>query len=171
MTVGRSKSRELEVTRGDPTLKEHERQLATRPDSSQSFTSTFNIDPADIPEGMHYCAIRKGVNGKPDMRNIQTALRQGYKPVPASRHPELILPDSISLIADVNKEILESGDLILMEIPIEKLKELTTRSDWLANEQTKSVEWATKEGFHESMPRQNSFRGYSTSSDFQSIGK
>jgi hypothetical protein len=71
----------------------------------------FHIPQSMIPPGMSYEWKRESVYGKPDGRH-QIALRENHwRPVPASRHPELV-PD----VADKDGAIRLDGQ-VLMERP------------------------------------------------------
>lgn len=53
-------------------------------------TDRFWVDPAKIPEDMSYEFKRHSYGGKEDPQHIALMLRNGFEPVPAKRHPELV---------------------------------------------------------------------------------
>jgi hypothetical protein len=75
----------------------------------------------------------------------------------------------VELMPDMNLKFLERGDLVLMEIPLEKYNRLQKQGELLSSEQLQNVDYATKEGYHPSMPRSTSVNGYKSSTNFQPI--
>jgi hypothetical protein len=74
----------------------------------------LHIDPARIPPGTRYSWIRFSTLGQPDDENVSDMMQQGYRPVPADRHPELVAPPMPGREADT---LVRRGGQILMEIP------------------------------------------------------
>lgn len=65
--------------------------------------SPYFIPPDIIPDGMHYEWKRKSTMGEPDLANMLALQRNGWRAVPAERHPE---------------RAVELDGLVLMEAPI-----------------------------------------------------
>ena len=93
----------------------------------------FYIDPAIIPDGWTYEYKRLEVLGKPDPSYQVTLRRNGWEPVPASRHPELMPPGWSG------ETIIRDG-MILMERPKEITDEIKARDARLAREQVRAKE-------------------------------
>lgn len=55
-------------------------------------TGKLHIDPSIIPADRHYLWVRETTLGQPDPENVSERMREGYTPVPAERHPELVPP-------------------------------------------------------------------------------
>ena len=77
--------------------------------------------PTPKPEqGYGFRWIRTALLGKVDPTNLSAKLREGWEPVKAADHPELLIH------ADPNsrfKENVEVGGLLLCKAPIEMIKE------------------------------------------------
>lgn len=74
------------------------------------FLDQFYIDPAKIPAGVQYNWKRAFItSGERDIENLSAMITNGWRPVPASRHPE----------ADGGgyHYWIEVGGLVLMEKP------------------------------------------------------
>lgn len=69
----------------------------------------FWVDPAIIPDGWSYEWKRKTIWGKEDPAHEVELSRQGWEPVPASRHPQM-MPKG-------NWQTIERDGMILMERP------------------------------------------------------
>jgi hypothetical protein len=81
-----------------------------------SGTDTFYVDQSAIPEGWGYEWRRLTVYGKEDPSYQVKLAQQGWEPVPASRHPEM-MP-----LGTTDKFITREGQ-ILMERPLELIEE------------------------------------------------
>lgn len=73
----------------------------------------FDVDLSKVPSGMVYAWRRKTVGGLDDKENMINCDLNGWRPVPADRHPELAGPS-----ARAGEEIVRGG-LLLMEQPAE----------------------------------------------------
>ena len=77
--------------------------------------------PAPNPEpGYGFRYIRTALLGKVDPTNLSAKLREGWEPVKAADHPELLMhvdPNSR------HKDNIEIGGLLLCKAPIEMIKE------------------------------------------------
>lgn len=74
------------------------------------------IDPERIPPNMSYKFVRERVTGLHDKDNVSLALREGWRPVPAERHPEVA---AIPLPGEEPDKYVRSGGQLLMERPKE----------------------------------------------------
>lgn len=84
----------------------------------------FYIDPNDVPAGWTYEWKRRTIHGAEDPAYTVQLARQGWEPVPTSRHPSYMPKDG-------NYPIIERKGMILMERPLEithdaRRKELRT---------------------------------------------
>jgi hypothetical protein len=69
----------------------------------------FFVDPEIIPDGWSYEWKRKTIWGKEDPAHEVELARQGWEPVPASRHPQM-MPKG-------NWQTIERDGMVLMERP------------------------------------------------------
>lgn len=96
----------------------------SRPPESDEITNIFNISPSDAPPGWTYEGKRVSVGGKSDGHlgddNIRAAYQVGWRPVPASRHPNTV---PIGFTGDT---IIKAG-LMLMERPTTLVDEAKNR--------------------------------------------
>lgn len=65
-----------------------ERKATARKMPLTGYTGRLYIDPKKVPSGMTYGWLRSHLMNEPDEGNMQTRMMDGWKPVPASRHPE-----------------------------------------------------------------------------------
>lgn len=80
-------------------------------------SNEFDFDKSRIPSHMAYVWRRKTLAGMDDKRNMVRAEMNGWTPVPASRHPELMGSGA------KDGEAIEISGLVLMEQPKEYAKE------------------------------------------------
>lgn len=76
----------------------------------------LHVDPRRIPEDKEYAWVRRAVLNQEDALNIRTRQMQGWKPVPADRHPELTT-EGWGLPGETVKAYIEVAGLILCECP------------------------------------------------------
>ena len=98
--------------------------LRQRKRKGGQMSDIFHIDPSAIPTGLSYEWKRHTVYGKGDLSYDIKMREQGWLPVDASRHPELV-PDGHT------GAIIRDG-LILMERPIELTQEALDEDRLLA---------------------------------------
>lgn len=98
-----------------------ERELELRELDSMEMTSPFNIPPEIIPQGWSYRWVRIGIKEAPDAQNQGAALRDGWSPVPADRHPTLMQGFMEGAKHDGNHIIY--GQSVLCEMPTSVLHE------------------------------------------------
>lgn len=93
-----------------------------------------SILPDPTPEpGYIYRWVRTSMAGAADKTNASRQFREGYVPVRAEDHPELMLEAN-------DKGNVEIGGLLLCKIPEEMAKQRATYYENLANKQMESVD-------------------------------
>jgi len=115
------------------------RELATREHEARPTSwRPPSILPDPKPEpGYVYRWVRTAMTGTPDATNVSRQLREGYVPVRAEDHPELMLE------ADQNgrfKGNIEVGGLLLCKIPEEVAKQREAYYRNVAQQQMDSVD-------------------------------
>jgi hypothetical protein len=97
-----------------PNPRQAQSARATAPTSGERLTrrrrtaDPFAFDQRVIPAGFSYEWKRESVHGQPDNENMRNMRENHWKPVPASRHPELAIEGDT---------IIRRGGTILMERP------------------------------------------------------
>lgn len=86
----RGKSSYEEVEAWEARIRRQEEEYFSNPHAYQKFDNPLDIPPHIIPPQVEYTWIRTDVYNNPSERFSQ-ATRIGYHPVPASRHPELMM--------------------------------------------------------------------------------
>jgi hypothetical protein len=74
--------------------------------------SMFHIDRASVPKGMRYEWKTEFVLGQHAREQLTQNLRNGWSPVPADRHPELVPPP---LPGQTAETVIRTGGHILCE--------------------------------------------------------
>lgn len=93
-----------------------------------------SILPDPTPEpGYVYRWVRTSMGGVADKTNASRQFREGYVPVRAEDHPELMLEAN-------DKGNVEIGGLLLCKIPEEAARQRATYYENLANQQMESVD-------------------------------
>ena len=101
-------------------------------------------EPAD---GLVYRWIRTSTMGESDNRNVSMRFREGYVPVKASDHPDLmVLSDHDSRF----KGNIEVGGLLLCAIPAEVVEDRTRQ---MADKSRNQIEAVDRNYLRESDPR------------------
>lgn len=75
----------------------------------------LHIDLSKIPPDKEYAWIRRAALGQEDALNIRTRQMQGWKWVPAERHPELTTEGFLP--GEATKSYIEVAGLVLCECP------------------------------------------------------
>ncbi len=99
----------------------------------EDVTDKYYIDASIIPEGWHYEWKRHTVYGQEDPSYQIQLAREGWTPVPTSRHPEKMPMGSTSAV------ILLDGQ-ILMECPLEIVEERRLHANRAARNQVRAKE-------------------------------
>jgi hypothetical protein len=87
----------------------------TRKRKGGQLADKYHVDAASIPEGMSYEWKTVSVFGKEDHTYSVMLREQGWDPVDAERHPDMVSPD--------HKGPIVRDGLMLMERPIELTRE------------------------------------------------
>lgn len=95
-------------------------------------SNRFDLDQTLVPQGMTYEWKRKTMFGQEDTENLITLEHNGWEPVPADRHPELMGRRAIA-----GQEICRGG-LMLMERPEEITDEAREIDTFAARHQVAS---------------------------------
>lgn len=95
------------------------RTLETRERSEpRSVWTEQTLLPDPEPEdGWTFKWIRKQVRNDPDHNHFQKMLRQGWEPVRAEEHPELVH----AIAPNATRGMVEIGDLVLCKMPTERV--------------------------------------------------
>lgn len=67
----------------------------------------LEIPEGITPGGWEYRWVRKSAFGDIDVENLMYMGRQGYRPVPAERHPELSMEQGGLILCERRAELLE----------------------------------------------------------------
>ena len=117
------------------------RELNTRDKKARAKTWT---PPTQLPdpkpeEGFSFRWVRVAILGQDDPRNVSMRLREGWEPVKAEDHPELVA--EYGLVANVNKSgNIENGGLMLCKIPSEIADSRNEYYSKLNKQQAESVD-------------------------------
>jgi len=82
------------------------------------YADPLYVDPRYIPDDVEYRWIRCSTLGVPDTSRLPEMNRQGWIPVPASRHPDMAYEDPLGRLTHTKGIIFNKG-LILCERPKE----------------------------------------------------
>lgn len=91
------------------------RQTSMRQRPQNEYQSALYIDPLSIPRNMTYRWVREASLAQPDQNNVTKALRTGWRPVPADRHPEFMPPSIPGLTDHLDQTLIRNGGLLLCE--------------------------------------------------------
>lgn len=90
-------------------------------------TNRYEFDKTKIPPGMEYGWKRKTIAGMEDTENMVMCEMNGWVPVPASRHPELMGKNA------TEQQAIVRGGLQLMEQPKEFAQESRELDEFAAH--------------------------------------
>ena len=110
-------------------------------------------DPTPIP-GMTFRWVATAILSVPDPTNVSRKMRDGWEPVKAADHPELML------IGDKNGNV-EVGGLMLCKMPTERAKSI---SDYYAKQNQAQMESVDNNFMRQSDPRMPLFADRKSSS-------
>lgn len=105
-----------QASRAGRTREATSRKSTERIPPHMGLVSMTYVDPSTIPAESRYFWMRESTLGQPDEANVTKMMMAGWKPVPATRHPELI-PPRLPGREDEMTQIIRRGGLILMEKP------------------------------------------------------
>jgi len=132
-------------------------------------TDTYRPEPTlPIPkpqEGYVYRWIRTGSAGHMDNRNVSKKFREGWEPVRAEDHPELMSMSDRGSQFEGNVEI---GGLLLCKAPVEKMKARQAYYSGAATEQLQAVDRGFMNDQHANMPKHNESTSRTSRSKFGS---
>jgi hypothetical protein len=104
--------------------------------------------PSPTPEkGYTYHWVRISTRGQADPTNVSSKLREGWEPVKASEHPEIVLTGTEN---DRFKDNIVMGGLMLCKAPVEMVEERNAYYQEQADAQIRSVD---NNFFRENDPR------------------
>jgi hypothetical protein len=101
-----------------------ERNLQSRKAEARKAPQNEERDPLWLPPapaGFTYGWIRRAVLNQEDAFNIRERQMGGWKPVPSSRHPEM-MPEGWGLVLGEQKGYIENAGLLMCECPTHLLK-------------------------------------------------
>lgn len=94
--------------------------------------------PSPTPEkGYTYHWVRISTRGQADPTNVSSKLREGWEPVKASDHPEIVLTGTEN---DRFKDNVVMGGLMLCKAPVELVEERNAYYQEQADAQIRSVD-------------------------------
>lgn len=91
------------------------RQAEMRQRPQNEYQSPLYIPPGIIPKGVTYRWLAEAVLQQP--QNLGQRLRVGWRPVPASRHPEFSVPSIAGFNDHVDQSLIRVDGLLLCERP------------------------------------------------------
>jgi hypothetical protein len=117
-----------------------DRELQSRERESRA-RATY-IPPQQLPDpeaqsGYAFRWVRTALAGQSDARNVSVRRREGWEPVRAEDHPELMLSLDANSQASGNVEI---GGLMLCKAPIEQAEARQAHYEELSKQQMQSVD-------------------------------
>lgn len=125
-------------TRASTTRKVQKREMP-----QVAYESDLYVPPEIIPDGMAYRWIGKTADNAPIPGNWARKMRQGWRPVPRSRHEDLY-PFIATPGINEDASIIEMGGLVLCEIEKGKLQQRREMLQNEAIEQMNSIAWTTE---------------------------
>jgi hypothetical protein len=122
-----------------------ERQAESRP--SDSWMPQSSLPVPEPKDGWVFRWIRTSSLGRSDNTNVSRQFREGWEPVKAEDHPELMV------MSDINSQFkgnVEVGGLLLCKAPLEKMK---AREKYFQNISDKQIEGVDRSFLRENDPR------------------
>lgn len=92
------------------------RRSDERPPRRTRYQGRTYVNPEVIPKGMTYSWIAESVLNEPQADNVTMKLVNGWSPVPASRHPEMVAPP-LPGYEGSEATVIRRGGLLLVERP------------------------------------------------------
>jgi hypothetical protein len=117
-----------------------DRELQSR--ERESRVRAAYVPPQQLPDpvaqsGYAFRWVRTALAGQSDARNVSVRRREGWEPVRAEDHPELMLSLDANSQASGNVEI---GGLMLCKAPIEQAEARQAHYEALSQQQMQSVD-------------------------------
>jgi hypothetical protein len=122
-----------------------ERQAESRP--SDTWLPQSSLPVPEPKDGWVFRWIRTSSLGRSDNTNVSRQFREGWEPVKAEDHPELMV------MSDINSQFkgnVEVGGLLLCKAPLEKMK---AREKYFQNISDKQIEGVDRSFLRENDPR------------------
>ena len=122
-----------------------ERQAESRP--SDTWVPQSSLPVPEPKDGWVFRWIRTSSLGRSDNTNVSRQFREGWEPVKAEDHPELMV------MSDINSQFkgnVEVGGLLLCKAPLEKMK---AREKDFQNISDKQIEGVDRSFLRENDPR------------------
>jgi len=115
------------------------RELATREktERKKSWQRPEILPTPNKDDGFEYRWIRLAIQGQDDPTNVSSKLREGWEPVKASDHPEIVLA---SVENDRFKDNVVMGGLMLCRAPTELVEERNAYYKEQTDSQIRSVD-------------------------------
>lgn len=131
------------------------RAAESRPVPKVNHQSRFYIPPHLIPKGMTYAWVAFAFDnaGTPNQENWQVKYRNGWRPVPRSRHPELFPPVPNIGFGNDDDTTIKQGGQILCEKPTPDVNDDKKANLARAKAQLDGVSWMQSSGQNPFMPR------------------
>lgn len=149
------------------------RRATQRKTPTPGWTSRLYIDPSRIPRGFRYGWKRLSTHNEPDADHMSQLFSNGWRPVPAERHPEKSGdPEMMRRLfgATPGDGFIKEGGLLLCERDERSVRqdEEALRAHNLR--QIQGIRWATDLPEDERLPgsrAETSIESVTTSGDFQ----
>jgi hypothetical protein len=121
------------ANRIDRELQSRERESRAR----AAYVPPQQLPDPDAQQGYRFRWVRTALAGQSDVRNVSVRRREGWEPVRAEDHPELMLSLDASSQASGNVEI---GGLMLCKAPEENAEARQAHYEDLSRQQMQSVD-------------------------------
>lgn len=110
------------------------------------------VPPQQLPDpkpqdGFRFRWVRISLLGQRDDRNVSVKFREGWEPVKAEEHPEIVTQYGFTGNKDGN---IESGGLMLCKIPAETAE---SRNEYYANQNKQQMDAVDNNFLRENNPR------------------
>jgi hypothetical protein len=122
---------------GNRTDRELQSRERTSRSNNYSYKPASQLPDPNPQDGYTFRWVRTAIMGQSDSRNVSTQRRDGYEPVRAEDHPELMLSMDHHSGASGNVEI---GGLMLCKAPTEKIEARQAYYEDVNNQQIRSVD-------------------------------
>jgi len=143
--------------RSSETRENASRSAESRKSPPSAHTSRFYIPPHVIPKGFTYAwvAVAHDSAGTQNADNWRNKYRNGWRPVPRDRHPELFPSVPNVGFGDDTDDLIKEGGQILCEKPTKDVEEDRKALAKRSRDQEKGVSWMQQQGanpFAQTMP-------------------
>ena len=132
------------MARQRTTRTEESRPAVERRHPQAAYKGRLFVDKERIPKGTTYAWVRESFLNQPDDNNMVDRMVQGWKAVPADRHPELV-PPPLPGREHEKASLIRRGGLILMELPTAIFKEIQEQKREENADIMNSIAWTAGE--------------------------